>query len=445
MKKIYFKLIAITLTLVLSVTVVVMSSYAWFVLSGNPVATGIQISIGGGNTILVAPDVTQVVDGQTYHYPGRFSDTMNFSQHDSYDYLKELGGLTPVSTADGINWFLPEYYLHTDAEVQAGMALTGQLKEVYDFTLDTALNHANIPSEETDLIHEGSYIYLDFWVVSPGENFTLRLSTGDDSGGSFVMDMLQAKKGGLGYSLEAPESLGAAAVRLGFLANPVRLTDDTMLHYQNSYGFDERYTSLQGLYLEKGVGSYDLDSNNFVIYEPNCDTHPSSNTPEGSYVVTNPVGLVDGVGTEVSVGDRLNAQLTSRWHIADAGDGTAIQQRFIAAVMGMKTEDMTVEEVRDSFFGTYLQGQISPYVDKGDFFARSSDLYKFGTSITSTQLADLDKGGATEDVSIIELERNVPQRIRMFIWLEGQDVDCVNEVDTSSFMVNIELAGSSES
>ena len=445
MKKVYFKLIAITLTLVLSVSVVVMSSYAWFVLSGNPVATGIQISIGGGNTILVAPDITQVVDGQTYHYPGYFSDTMNFSQFESYDYLEDLGGLTPVSTADGVNWFLPEYYLPSDEEVRAGRALTGELKPVSDFTLDVGMEHGNIPADEADLIHEGSYVYLDFWVVSPGENFTLRLSTGDDSGGTFVMDMFQAKKGNLGYRLEAPDSLGASAVRLGFLANPVRLTDDTMLHYHSSYGYDERYTSLQGLYPEKGTGTAELASNRFVIYEPNCDTHPNTSVPEGNYVVTNPVGLVDGQGAEVSVADRLNAQLTSRWYIADAGEGTAIAQRFIAAVMGMNLEEMTAAQVRDQFFGGYLQGQISPYVDKGDFFARSSDLYKFGTNITSTQLADLDKGGATEDVYIIELERNVPQRIRMFIWLEGQDVDCVNEADTSSLMVNVELAGSNES
>ena len=49
-----------------------------------------------------------------------------------------------------------------------------------------------------------------------------------------------------------------------------------------------------------------------------------------------------------------------------------------------------------------------------------------------------------DDVYIIKLERNVPQRIRMFIWLEGQDVDCVNYVSTSSLVVNLELAGASE-
>ena len=32
----------------------------------------------------------------------------------------------------------------------------------------------------------------------------------------------------------------------------------------------------------------------------------------------------------------------------------------------------------------------------------------------------------------------------MFIWLEGQDVDSVDSVNSSSFMLNIELAGGSE-
>ena len=57
MKKIYLKLIAISLTLILSVSVVAMSSYAWLVLSGNPAVSGIQVVIGGGNTILIAPEL----------------------------------------------------------------------------------------------------------------------------------------------------------------------------------------------------------------------------------------------------------------------------------------------------------------------------------------------------------------------------------------------------
>ena len=50
--------------------------------------------------------------------------------------------------------------------------------------------------------------------------------------------------------------------------------------------------------------------------------------------------------------------------------------------------------------------------------------------------------GATDDVYIVKLEKNVPQRIRLFIWLEGEDVDCVNSASASAFAFRIELAGS---
>jgi hypothetical protein len=56
----------------------------------------------------------------------------------------------------------------------------------------------------------------------------------------------------------------------------------------------------------------------------------------------------------------------------------------------------------------------------------------------------VENAGATDDVYIIQLERNVPQRIRMFIWLEGQDIDCVDSVNSARFAVNIELAGGSD-
>ena len=64
--------------------------------------------------------------------------------------------------------------------------------------------------------------------------------------------------------------------------------------------------------------------------------------------------------------------------------------------------------------------------------------------MSAADVAQLKTAGATDDVYIIELERNVPQRIRMFIWLEGQDVDCTNVTELSSLMLYLELAGSTE-
>ena len=62
-------------------------------------------------------------------------------------------------------------------------------------------------------------------------------------------------------------------------------------------------------------------------------------------------------------------------------------------------------------------------------YARFWILYKYGGLYFDT------------DVEIIKLERNVPQRVRMFIWLEGQDIDCSDKISSARFAVSIELAG----
>ena len=444
MNKIYMKLIAISLTLVLAVSMVVLTSYAWFVLSGNPEVAGIQVSIGGSNTILIAPDMMLEADGQVYHYPGRFSDKLQFAHHESYAYLKTLGGLTPVSTADGIHWFLPAYYDYSDEEVRQGKAFSGQLKDVSDFWLDQDLSHGNLPAEEEELIQKGSYIYLDFWVVSPAADYTLRVSMGDEKGGSFLMDLMQPVQTDSGYALSNDAANGAGAVRIGFLANDSKVTDNTMLYYQNSDYYQQQYTSLRGFYMEPHMGSMVSDANRFTIYEPNGDLHPNGMAESGSYVITEPLGFVNQVATPVSVQENLTVQLSSGWKPAQTGNETMIEQIFQAAVRGMDTQNMDLGKISADFYDRYLQGQLSAYVDKGSFVKRTADLYAYSQILLPEQLGQLDTAGATDDVYIIQLEKNIPQRIRLFVWLEGQDVDCVNEISASSFLLSLELAGGSE-
>lgn len=450
MTKIYIKLIAMSLALILSVSVVLMSSYAWLVLSGNPAVTGIQVAIGGGNTILTAPNVEYEVDGTVYHIPGRFSDKMNFGSQDHYAYLKELGNLTPVSTSNGIDWFMATYYSGNDELVQQGRIPSGALKDVSEFKVDSFLTHANLPKSAQDKIDEGSYIYLDFWVVSPGGDYTLRLSTGEgtEDGGSFVVDLLESENSEEGYTLTQSAGSAAATVRVGFLANDLMLTDDTMLHYKNSKYFDNRFTALKGIYQEPNTGAVYLDADRFTIYEPNGDYHPAHEKLDGSYVETRSLELVDGTIQE-QVRNRSDLNLTvqtqSTW--APAGDETgttAIEQRFQTALFAKLGESMTAEQRMNLFYGSYLQGQISPYVNKGRFIGSTFNLISYLGQYNGTvpgSVLEAEKAGATDDVEIIKLERNVPQRIRMFIWLEGQDIDCVDSVSSSRFAVNIELAG----
>ena len=442
MKKIYLKLIAMSLALILSVTMVVMTSYAWLVLSGNPVATGIQVAVAGGNTILTAPDVSVTAeDGTVYHYPGKFSDKLNFGQQDGYAYLNDLGNLTPVSTANGVDWFLPTYYTANDTEVQQGKVLNGSIKDVSEFLPDSTLSYANLKAkEDQEKISKGSYIYLDFWVAAPGGDYTLRISTGTgtEDGGSFAIDLPEPKDG----TLSQTGGGAAAAVRVGFLANDVMLMDDTMVRYQESKYFDDRFTALRGLYSEPGMGSVTIDGEHFTIYEPNGDYHPSGAAANGTYLETKPLGYQDGEIAELSVKDNLTMQLQSTWAEAENGEGTAISQQYTTATMAVASKVLSDAETADFFYGTYLQGQLSPYVNKGQFAKHTGSLYALiNNGGVQTNSDKLEKAGATEDAYIIQLERNVPQRIRMFIWLEGQDVDCVNSANAARFALNIELAG----
>lgn len=452
MGKITKKLIAALLAVLLSVTMLVISSYAWMIRSTSPQIEGIYVSVGGGNTILLAADMVVEENGQTYHFPGTFSDRLNFSQYESYDYLKGLGGLTPVSTADGLHWYLPAYYKKNDPLVKAGTVQSGQIKPFSEFTLDDRLIYANLTQEQQEQLEQGSYVYLDFWVVSPGQDYRLHLSTGEETDGSFVIGLpkvtVQDSNGDTQpdtYTLSASGSEAAAAsVRVGFLANQTPVTDLSMFYYQCSEQFAARYTQLRGVYAEKYVSSPEYD-NRFLIYEPNATAHTAEELRD-SYVITQPLGKTEtGVGL-ADISSRLTVQSQNTYLMAENGTQTRLQQAFEAAAINEEFNEQNLQEVSDKFYKTFLQEQLAAYVNDAGFYTHTGNLYALQTNgvvdkDTLAQNAQLS--GATEDIYIVDLEKNIPQRLRMFIWLEGQDIDCTNDAQDSGIAINIELAGSS--
>ena len=440
MKKVYIKLIALSLMLVVSVSMVVAVSYAWVVMSTSPEVSGLQVTIGGGNTILVAADLTQVIDGVTYHYPDQFDDKLHFGQHESYAFLKNVESLMPVSTADGIHWFLPEYYDASDEPVRNGKVAAGQIKDISQFTMEADLSHANLVNADEETLIDGSYVYLDFWVVSPGTDCTLRISVptleGDNSGGSFLLEQMRPEKKNGSYTLTEGNSQAAAMFRVGFLANTNMVLDDSMLYYTGSAGYDDDYRSLRGFYSEPGYYQSGYIGDRFTIYEPNADYHPEMDLEGSIYLETKPVGLVNDVPTAVSVRDRVTAQVKSSWITLDNGQ-TMLEQIFQSAIIGKG--DLEADALQEYFYDTYLQGQVEHFVDKGAFVKRSENLVDQLT-LNPDLLAD-----ATDDVYIVQLVRNIPQRIRMFVWLEGQDADCTNLTQATGLMLNLEFAGSTAS
>ena len=426
-KKAYIKIACTAAALLCAMAMIVMSSYAWLTASTSPVAEGIQVAVGGGSTILLAPDV---VNDEGKHYPGAFGATLRLD--DLLD-TKQYSGLTPVSTADGLSWYLPAYYTENDPEVLARTAKAGDLKPYDQFLCDETLTYANLSAGD-EKAAKGSYLYVDFWVVSPGSRYELRVSTSDDASGagSYVADLPQVVETKAGFAMQTPEYPASESLRVGFLVNQNAAADSVDAYAANRG--DQRYTTLRGGYQEKEKPTSALYSyNRFHIYEPNGNSHSSLEGKPGDYILTYPLGQSDGVVTGVSVGDRLSVQMKSSWAEYMVND------RFDAACKGESSAPAVQTQLREDLAGR------SDYVNKGKFVKNTETLSaKAGEdhTVRGDILERMDKAGANESNSIVTLERNVPQRIRMFVWLEGQDADCVSGASVSGFAMRIELAGS---
>lgn len=426
-KRAYIKIACTAAALLCAMAMIVMSSYAWLTASTSPVAEGIQVAVGGGSTILLAPDL---VNNERVHYPGAFGATLRLDDLLDAD---AHSGLTPVSTADGLNWYLPVYYTEDDPEVRAGTAKAGDLKPYDQFLCDERLTYANLPVDD-ERAAKGSYLYADFWVVSPGSRYELRVSTSDDASGagSYVVDLPQVVETEDGFAMQTPEYPASESLRVGFLVNQNAAADSAAAYAAN--GGDQRYTTLMGGYQEKGKPTSPLYSyNTFHIYEPNGSSH--STLGETGYIATYPLGRNDTSVTGIPVGSWLSVQMASRWE-------NVVNDVFKASVQ-QAGDTATAADVQARLYKN-LAGR-SDYVNKGQFIQNTGKLYEnLGQNDTVLQatLEQMAKAGANESNSIVTLERNVPQRIRMFIWLEGQDADCVSGASVSGFAMRIELAGS---
>ena len=433
------KLIAAGVLLVVAITIAVTGTYSWFVLSTAPEVSGMQITIGGANTILIAPDIAQSTQGGTVHYPGQFSQTMNLTHQSDYDHLDSVRGLRPVSTADGLHWYIPSY---TD------LTQGGELRDISKFVEDTTLEYANRTENGA-----GNYIYFDFWVVAPA-NQTLRVSTSlsqQDSAGSFVIARpeITADENGE-YLFSQTRSQAEACVRLGFLVNEEEVPELTMTTYLEHYANRGTYHSLRGNYQNAGQEIRDGETARFTIFEPNGDSHPTDPAADGSYLITEPIGPGKALSQISSI---LSVQRTAAWTAAETGE-TKLSQALQSALLQAQGSGVSLgdaDAVSDYLFDTYLQNQLAGYVTAGRFICKTQNLYQAAQSgpVGAETLDGLsggaaeNVGGATEDVYIVKLKADVPQRIRMFIWLEGQDADCVGSALADELIVNLELAGES--
>lgn len=417
----HIKILASALLIVLSLSMLVMVTFAWYVMSTAPEVSGMQIKIGS-DTIRVAPDCKD--ESGQYHYPGAFQGVL---ETDTTAIPEAFWGLIPVSTADGKHWFSATY-----ESLENG----GDQKEEY--LEDTTLSSANLTARPKS---GGNYLYLDFWVVAP-KDYDLRVSTatqGSGQSGSYVKVFPQVKMDAAGhYSLDETQRQAESSLRIGFLVNEDPAEVD---RYKNSKTYDTAYKILKGVYQEQGK-ELPTSQTSFTIYEPNCDWHADTES-NGHYNQTLPLAWKDGKVQPVtleSIQTKLAAQTSATWTRTDDGTQTKLSQALQTALLEAQTTDRSVTDAQSAgeyLLNQHLKGQLSGYITSGQFVKSTSDL-RDGVRLDKE---NIEQSGATTDAVIVSLKKNVPQRIRMFVWLEGQDIDCTNEAALKTLLLNLELAG----
>lgn len=215
-----------------------------------------------------------------------------------------------------------------------------------------------------------------------------------------------------------------------------------------SDGYEERYRTLLGVYRQPDEAVDPTRTSGFTIYEPNADLHPNDAAEDGAYTVTHPLRYdpSDRHIEEAETVDNLAVQLASAWQTTDDGTAFRLEQIFQAAIAGKN--GLTAQSAQEYFYRDYLQGQVEAYLSAGRFVQDTEALTASAEdgTVSSERLQTLKTAGAADGAVIVKLKRNTPQRVRMFIWLEGQDIDCRSSgtVRASELALKIELAGSTK-
>ena len=155
----------------------------------------------------------------------------------------------------------------------------------------------------------------------------------------------------------------------------------------------------------------------------------------------------DGDGNiSVFPASRLLVQKSSTWKTSDStnassSDGTTggdtASTGGTATVTG-KNFDSTMLGSMGSFVNTdwlYNKLNLPTSLTVGD--DKNSNYTGHITNISdNTTATDL-----RSSVSLTTLKKDKPQKIRLYFWLEGQDVDCWNDIADTDFLVNLEFVG----
>lgn len=382
MKQLKLKLLMAGVSLVLALTMISVGTFAWYTISRKAQVSGISITLED--------------DGKNFPFELSLDGT-NWTTELHVD--SRFGVLRPISTYDGVHWYLPNY------------SSVGSVNGFREVRLQDVSNRVSAPGvEET-----GNYLnYFDIWIRTrdPDTGYALKLNNPNKTGSGYHVEDFETVYGT--YVLWAPQWSG------GRYVNPTS-TNDAMAS------------------LRVGFGILDDQDNmtKFVIYEPNADLRShfldGGFEPAAGSGTKEELGTLDYLGQGTSGGTKVGSYDTGR--LDNTFYSTQVPQFTAGTDGGEDSYTMVDQPTLRQKASSWNTDKIAALTTEGSLNSRC--IRTIGDFVNSS--GQVVAYSQLESMAVIT--EGTPQKIRVFIWIEGQDVDCWNQISDGSIFANFEFRG----
>lgn len=428
MNQIKMKLILSLSGILLGLTMIAGASYAWFSISVKPEVRSL--------TIQMTPMNDQRPFDLSIDYGEKGADATwtnelileNYFAEDTAN-KKDYGFLRPISTADGEHWYLPVYDSKGDVSGFREVPLAQVANQMYSTDEAGSEDHSNY------------LMYVDFWVRNrQGSNYDLLLNNPNSVAGSeqyygsYVLWTPEEDstgkwiKSGSGSSTKLQGNDAMASTRVGF----------TMLQDINKNGTATNCTE------------------DFFIYEPNGDMRSQA--------------LVDYLkSTTIKENGKSPSEMGTLKYIYSGSSNITVagyestyltnKDKFFTTMVPRKTANGWELVDIKSVLGNRIVSQKTSSWNEEKLAAMENDTRITSKALDLNGIGALGVTGAADAAGvtawsatttanrteITSINGGEIKKIRMFIWLEGQDIDCWNQIADGNIFVNLEFFGRASS
>lgn len=458
-----YKIYTIITCIFCIVFVLAIATLSWYTLSVNPEIKGLKANMSGSGLIYV----NTTNDKDTYS----FSKELNIKD--------DIAGLKPISTVDGINWFICKYdlqgnILSSSKASSSGITQYNYLKFPYGGNVTKSdeksyLNNAIDNNRNLDYLDFGYYVYTDVYLINYTEDCDVYLSAPSNThlddieyeesehAGTFIKSYTVDENN----NITLIEGGTSSSIRIGFKnlgsVLPVNLAEDLT---PNKYSGE---VENENLYYT------DIVMDDFIILEPNADERSNINDEDCSpdiyvdgfnlkilkdnneslegYIQTYPIKLkdtsVNSANNIIVTSDRN--QMRSKFRTIDGSTSRLNENTLITQSKATWNTDVEVTSNLTSSnianMGTFRNG--SEFYEHESIENNDYTLQSYGNGYLSSKFENDNSENEENNIAsipITHLTEGIPNKIRIYIWIEGQDIDCWNNIVDNHFLVNIEFA-----